>query len=319
MFKMNKTSISIVVPAYNEEKNILILYQRLKKALREISNSYEIIIIDDGSKDNTLKNIQKLSKKDKKVKGISFSRNFGHMSALSAGIKRSTGKKVALIDADLQDPPEVIPKMWKKSNQGYEVVYGIKKKRKEGAAKKILFDGFYKILETLSNYKMPSNVGTFSLIDRRVVEVINNIPEKNKYLSGLRAWVGFKQTGIIYEREKRSYDQASSFKKLFKLASDAIFSFSYIPLRIASIIGIICATIALIGIIAVIMLRLFFGWGIVGWASTLVTILLFSSIQLITLGIIGEYLARIYDEVKNRPEYVIKEMIGLSNEVTREN
>lgn len=304
--------ISIIVPIYNEEKNIPVLYKRLKNELYKISKNHEIIFVNDGSYDKSLSILKKLRKKDKKLKIVSFSRNFGHMAAINAGLKESSGKKVVIMDADLQDPPEIISKMYEKSKKGYEVVYGIKKKRKEGTIKKFMFTTFYKILNSISQIKMPLDSGTFSLIDRRVVDILISLPERNKYLSGLRAWTGFSQTGIVYERGARIAGKPTSFRKLLKLAFDGFFSFSYIPLKIASFLGFIFALIAFIFILVVFVLRIFFDAGIVGWASTMSTILLMGGIQLITLGIIGEYLARIYDEVKNRPEYIISEKIGIS-------
>jgi len=303
--------ISVVIPVFNEEDNISILYDKLKTVLGKISENHEIVFINDGSTDSTARKLKSLRKKDKKVKYITFSRNFGHMSALDAGLKYASGERIAIIDADLQDPPEAIIKMYKKSLEGYNVVYGIKTKRKEGAIKRFLFSSFYKTLNKISSYKMPLNAGTFSIIDSRITSVLRNLPERNKYFSGLRAWVGFKQTGVVYKRSARTKGKPSSLKKLFKLALDGFFSFSYIPLKAASFFGFIFASIAFIMIIFVIVGRIFFKLGIVGWASTLSAILLIGGVQLITLGIIGEYLARIYDQVKNRPEYIISEKAGL--------
>ncbi|MBX4205653.1 glycosyltransferase family 2 protein [Candidatus Microgenomates bacterium] len=305
-----KITVSVVIPIFNEEKNIPILFKRLEKTLKKLTSSYEIIFINDGSHDKSLQKLKELRNKNKKVKIATFSRNFGHMSAVNAGLVLSLGEKVIIMDADLQDPPEVIEKMWHKSKEGYQVIYGIKEKRKENFVRKFLFSTFYKILNNISSYKMPLDAGTFSLLDRKIVNILINLPEKNKYISGLRAWTGFKQTGIVYERAARYSGKPMSIRKLTKLAMDGMISFSYLPLRLASFFGFICATLAIIAIIGVIILRIFFGWGIIGWASTLTTILLVSGVQLITLGIIGEYLARIYDEVKGRPEYIFSEKIG---------
>lgn len=302
--------LSVVIPVYNEEKNIAELYRRLKPVLKSIIPRYEIIFINDGSTDQTLTKLQRLRAKDRLVKIISFSRNFGHMAAINAGLAHSSGKRVLLMDADLQDPPEVIPQMWEKANLGFEVVYGIKTNRKEGLPRRLLFSSFYKILNLVSPYKMPANVGTFSLMDQKVAKILASLPERNKYLSGLRAWTGFSQTGVVYERGHRFSGQPASFRRLIKLALDGLVSFSYIPLRVATILGFFCAIIAFISIMVVLLLRIFFNFGIVGWASTLSTVLLMGGIQLITLGILGEYLARIYDEVKNRPEFIITEKTG---------
>lgn len=304
------TNLSAIIPVYNEEKNIPVLYKRLKIVFNKISKNHEIIFINDGSVDNSKKEIQKIIRRDKKVKFINFSRNFGHMSAVSAGLAHAKGNKVVLMDADLQDPPEVITKMIKKAKEGYDVVYGIKEKRKEGVVRRVLFKSFYKILDNISTYKMPLDSGTFSLMDKKVVAVLNILPEKNKYLSGLRSWVGFSQIGITYERAARYSGKPMSIKKLTKLAIDGFVSFSYLPLRLASFLGFLTATVAFIFTVVVLVLKIFFGFGLIGWASTLSAILLLSGVQLITLGIIGEYLARIYDQVKSRPEYIISEKIG---------
>lgn len=302
--------LSVVVPVFNEEKNIPILHQRLKKTLQKITKDYEIIFINDGSSDKTKNKILQIRKSDKKTKLINFSRNFGHMSAVSAGLQHTRGEKIVLMDADLQDPPEVIFDMWQIAKKGFDVVYGVKEKRKENFLRRFLFTSFYRILDAISSYKMPLDSGTFSLMDRKVVEVLITLPEKNKYLSGLRSWVGFSQTGIVYERAARYAGKPMSIRKLTKLAIDGFVSFSYLPLRLASFLGFATALIAFVFIAIVMILRIFFGFGLVGWASTLSAILLLSGVQLITLGIIGEYLARIYDQVKSRPEYIISEKIG---------
>lgn len=305
--------LSVIIPVFNEGKNIQELHLRLRKVLKKIDGSYEVIFVNDGSHDNSLTAIKALRTGDKRVKFISFSRNFGHMPAVSAGLKYSKGDKIVIMDADLQDPPEAIVDLYRKSKEGFDVVYGIKKKRKEGILKRFLFTSFYKIFNSVSPYKMPLDAGTFSIIDEKVANVLRNLPEKNKYISGLRFWAGFTQIGVVYERGRRKSGKAVSLIKLFKLAIDGIISFSFLPLRIASIFGFLCASIALISIILVLILRIFFGIGIVGWASTMSTILLMAGVQLITLGIIGEYLARIYDEVKGRPEYVISEKVGFKS------
>lgn len=302
--------ISIIIPVFNEERNIPLLYERLIKTLKGITNKYEIIFINDGSTDETLSAIRKIHKKNKLVKAISFSRNFGHMSAVDAGIKSSKGKKVVLMDADLQDPPELIEKLYKKSLEGFDIVYAIKAKRQEGLLRNFLFKYYYLILNKLSSYQMPEHAGTFSLMDRKIVDILANLDERNKYFSGLRAWAGFSQTGILYRRPKRYTGKPASMRRLVKLGLDGIFSFSYLPLRLASILGFFFAFIAFLFIIVVLYARFFLGYGLIGWASTMSSLLLIGGVQLITLGIIGEYLARIYDEVKHRPNFIISEKIG---------
>lgn len=301
-------ALSVIIPIYNEEGNIPELYRRLTQTLKEIEN-YELIFINDGSKDQSFELLKNLSK-DKKVKILSFSRNFGHMAAIDAGIVHANGQKVVIIDADLQDPPEIILEMLDRAEEGFDVVYGIKTNRKEGTLRKTLFKSFYQVLNKITNYKMPADAGTFCLLDQKVVTILRNLPERNKYFSGLRAWTGFNQTGVVYERDARFAGKPASFQRLFKLAFDGIFSFSYFPLKLASILGFVFAVFSFIFIVLVGILRLFFGFGIVGWASLMSTVLFIGGIQLITLGIIGEYLARIYDEVKNRPEFIIAEKIN---------
>lgn len=302
--------ISIIIPVFNEEKNIQLLYERLIKTLNEIVKTYEIIFINDGSRDNTLQIIKKINKKNRAVKAISFSRNFGHMSAVDAGIKASKGKKTVLMDADLQDPPELIEKLYKKSLEGFDIVYAIKTKRQEGPIRNFLFTKYYLLLNKLSSYHMPEHAGTFSIMDRKIVDILANLDERNKYFSGLRAWAGFSQIGILYKRPKRHAGKPASMRRLIKLGLDGIFSFSYLPLRFASILGFIFASVAFLFILVVLYARFFLGYGLIGWASTMSSILLIGGVQLITLGIIGEYLARIYDEVKHRPNFIIAEKIG---------
>lgn len=299
--------ISIVVPVYNEATNLHEFYKRITKTLRSLNLIYELIFVNDGSKDKSIEIIKKFSRKDRQVKFISFTRNFGQMAAISAGLQHAKGKKIIVMDADLQDPPEVIPKMYKKAKEGYEIVYGTKIKRKEGFIKRTLFELFYKILGNIAQLKMPPNAGTFSIIDNKVARTLVGLPERNKYFSGLRVWTGFSQTSITYERHARLSGKAKPLKSLFSLALNGLVSFSYLPLRVASLFGFFFAFTSFVLIAAVIIGRLVLGWGIVGWASSVSLTLFIGGVQLITLGIIGEYLARIFDEVKARPEFVIRE------------
>lgn len=305
-----KIKISVVVPIFNEEGNINILYTKLRETLLKIDRNYEIVFINDGSIDNSYKLLKTIGKKDKKVKILSFSRNFGHMSAINAGLELCGGERVVVMDADMQDPPFVIEKMYKKSLEGFDVVYGVKKKRKENFIRVYMMKVFYRLLSKISNVKIPLDAGTFSLITRKVVNHINELPERNKYYSGLRAWAGYNQTGVTYERAKRYKGKEASYARLFKLAMDQIVSFSFVPLKLASFLGFIFSFVAFLMIIVLFILKFFVNLGIVGWTSTITTILLIGGVQLITLGIIGEYLARIYDEVKHRPEYIVKEKIN---------
>jgi len=305
-----KVKLSVVIPIYNEEGNIEILYSKLKETLKKVTKDFEIIFINDGSFDNSYNLLKKISKKDKKTKLISFSRNFGHMAAINAGLEHAKGERVVVMDADMQDPPFVIEKMYKKSLEGFDVVYGVKKKRKENFIRVYMMKVFYRLLNKISNIAIPLDAGTFSLVTRKVVDHINSLPEKNKYFSGLRAWTGYSQTGVVYERAKRYKGKEASYARLFKLAMDQIVAFSFVPLKLASFLGFIFSAVAFLMIIVLFILKFFVNLGIVGWTSTITTILLIGGVQLITLGIIGEYLARIYDEVKHRPEYIVKEKVN---------
>lgn len=313
--KLAKT-ISAVVPVFNEDAVVLEFYNRIKKVLEEVADSFELIFVDDGSQDATLQKLKDLRVKDGRIKIISFSRNFGHAMAISAGIEHASGDAVVVIDGDLQDPPEVISEFLKKWEEGYPVVYGIRRKRKEWFGKRLAYWAFYRIFRKLafaSLSNVPLDAGDFCLMDRQVVEVIKNLPERNRFLRGLRSWAGFRQSGVEYERAGRFAGSTKySLKKLIKLAADGIFSFSYAPLRVATFFGFFVAAAAFAGIIFALYLRLVKGLvGTIGYYSTLISVLFIGGVQLISVGILGEYVARVYEEVKRRPLYVVKEKIGL--------
>lgn len=306
--------ISVVAPVFNEEIVVEEFYNRMKKVLEEATLEYEIIFVDDGSYDSTLKKLSVLHNKDSKVKVISFSRNFGHTTAVSAGLEFVSGDMVMIIDSDLQDPPEVLFDFLKKWQEGYKVVYGVRTKRKEWFGKRFAYWAFYRLFKKLSALKdIPVDAGEFSLLDRQVADIIKSLPERNLFLRGLRIWVGFKHCGVVYERSSRfAGDTKYPFGKLLKLALDNIFSFSSVPLKIATMIGFIITSLDFLIILIVMYLRIFYGLiGVPGFSSTIIAIFFIGGVQLISLGILGEYIARIYDEVKHRPRYVIKEKIGL--------
>ncbi len=302
---------SIVIPVLNEEKVLNELYKRLTKVMTDIGESYEIIFINDGSTDNSLKIMKQLQTHDKRIKIIDFSRNFGHQIAITAGIDFTSGDAVITIDADLQDPPEVIPNLIKKWKEGYEVIYGIREKRKgENFFKKITALIFYRLINKMTMINMPPDSGDFRLIDKKVVNNLKNIRENNRYVRGLTYWIGFKQIGVPYERDKRFAGKSKyPIKKLFKLAYDAIFSFSNFPLKIATYFGFIVSFLSFLYLIYALIIKLFTNSVIHGWTSLMISILFLGGVQLICLGIIGEYIARINDEVKKRPLYIIKEII----------
>lgn len=302
---------SIVIPVLNEEKVLNELYKRLTKVMTDIGESYEIIFINDGSTDNSLKIMKQLHTHDKRIKIIDFSRNLGHQIAITAGIDFTSGDAVITIDADLQDPPEVIPDLIKKWKEGYEVIYGIREKRKgENFFKKISTLIFYRLINKMTMINMPPDSGDFRLIDKKVVNNLKNIRENNRYVRGLTYWIGFKQIGVPYERDKRFAGKSKyPIKKLFKLAYDAIFSFSNFPLKIATYFGFIVSFLSFLYLIYALIIKLFTNSVIHGWTSLMISILFLGGVQLICLGIIGEYIARINDEVKKRPLYIIKEII----------
>ena len=310
---MNK--ISVIVPMYYEEEVAKECYTRLKNVLEKIENyNYEIIFVNDGSKDKTLEILKEIAKENKKVKIISFSRNFGHQCAVTAGLRYVTGDAIVIIDADLQDPPELIPEMIKLWENGNEVIYGKRKSREgESRFKLLTASMFYKTLNALSDVEIPKDTGDFRLVDRKVVEVINSLPEHNKFLRGLFSWVGFKQKAYEYERKERYAGKTKyPLKKMLKLAQDGIFSFSIKPLKIVGAMGILSVIISII-LFVYAVLSYAFDWNnlVPGWTSLMVTMTFIGGMILISLWMIGEYIGRIYDETKRRPEYIIDETINI--------
>ena len=311
--------VSVIVPMYYEEEVAEECYKRLKKVLEGLSEKYlfEIIFINDGSKDKTLNILENIAQDNKNVKVISFSRNFGHQCAVTAGLKYITGDAIVIIDADLQDPPELIPEMLKLWEDGNEVIYG-KRKSREGESKFKLLTAsmFYKTLNALSDVEIPKDTGDFRLVDRKVVEVINSLPEHNKFLRGLFSWVGFKQIPFEYERKERVAGKTKyPLSKMLKLAQDGIFSFSTKPLRIVGTMGIISILISII-ILIYSILSYIFNWNDLasGWTSMMVTMTFLGGMILISLWMIGEYVGRIYDETKRRPEYIIEKTININKD-----
>lgn len=307
--------ISIVIPVYNEEKILEISYKKIKSILENIDQyDYEIIFVNDGSKDQTLSILELISKENNKIKILSFSRNFGQEAALTAGLKCVTGDAIVIIDADLQDPPELIPEMLKLWEQGNEVVYGKRKRRKgESAFKLLSAKMFYKTLNALSDVEIPKDTGDFRLVDKKVVEVINSMPEHNKFIRGLFSWVGFKQYAYEYKRNERIAGNSKyPFKKMWKLATDGIVSFSTKPLKIVGGIGILTIILSIcILIYSLVSFALKLNNLIPGWTSIMVAITLFSGVQLLSIYIMSGYISRIYDETRKRPEYIIDKKINI--------
>ena len=304
--------LSVVIPVYNEEENIPELYRRLDAVISKGGWDAEIIFVDDASKDGTLPLIASLAIKDPRVRCISFSRNFGHQIGVSAGIEHAKGDAVVIMDGDLQDPPETIPDLIRKFKEGYDVVYAVRKKRKGNAIKRIAYFFFYRLLRKIANIDLPLDSGDFSLISKKTAGIIAAMPERNRYVRGLRSWIGFRQAGVEFERDARFKGEAKySFTKLLKLAYDGIFSFSHFPIKLVTMFGFGCAGTAFLGIIYVLYLRLFTDRSFPAYASTAIIILFLAGIQLISLAIIGEYVGRISDESKRRPLYIAKEKINL--------
>lgn len=310
-----KKLISVIVPMYYEEEVAYECYNRLYSVLSNIEGyKYEILFVNDGSTDKTLSILKEIADRDTNVKVLSFSRNFGHQVAVSCGIDHAKGDAVVIIDADLQDPPELIPDMIKLWEQGYEVIYGKRKKRK-GETKFKLFTAkiFYQVLDHLSDVHIPRDTGDFRLIDKKVVNVLKSLTEHNRFLRGLVAWTGFKQIPIEYERDERFAGETKyPLKKMIKFAADGIISFSSKPLRLIMGLGIISVVLALLIMLYAILSYILPSIETVsGWTSIMVTVTFLGGIQLISIGILGEYIARIYDENKNRPLYILSEKINL--------
>ncbi len=307
--------VSLVIPMYYEEEVAEKCYERVTENLKKLQNyEYEIIFVNDGSKDKTLEILEKIAKQDEQVKVVSFSRNFGHQCAVTAGLKYVTGDAIVIIDADLQDPPELIPEMLKLWEEGNEVIYG-KRKTREGESKFKLLTAklFYNTLNALSDVDIPKDTGDFRLVDKKVVEVINSLPEHNKFLRGLFSWVGFKQKEFEYERKERAAGKTKyPLKKMLKLALDGIISFSTKPLKLVGGLGILAIMISVV-ILLYSILSFLFRWNnlTAGWTSIMVTVTFFSGTILISLWMIGEYIARIYDETKARPQYIIEREINV--------
>lgn len=304
------TDLSIVIPVYNESENIRHLYERLTTVLKQMNVSSELIFVNDGSRDDSLELIKKFSADDPRIKYISFSRNFGHQIAISAGIDKSHGNAVAIIDADMQDPPELIPLLYKKYSEGFDVVYTKRSRRKDRSIiKKTAYKLFYRILSRISSIPIPLDAGDFRIISRKVADVLKNMPEQQKFLRGQITWIGFRQTHIEYEREQRAGGKPEyTYRKLIHLALDGITSFSNLPLRIATIAGLIVSGISFLLILYALYSYFFFGQSTPkGWTSLMISILFIGGIQLLSIGIIGEYISRLITNVRQRPLYIIEE------------
>jgi glycosyltransferase involved in cell wall biosynthesis len=317
---LDQPTYSVVAPVYNEEALVAEFCQRTIAALEPLGEPFEVVLVNDGSRDHSPDIIRQLHDQDPRIKVVNFSRNFGHQIAITAGMDYAKGQAVTVIDSDLQDPPEVIPRMIDEWKRGYQVVYGVRGEREgETAFKLATASLFYRLIRKITNVDIPLDAGDFRLMDRRVVEALNSMREQKRFMRGLSVWVGFKQTGVTYRRDARKAGETKyPLRKMIRFALDGITAFSYLPLQLATYLGFTVATLSLLGLIAVIVLRLIgSGESFYGQASTLVSVLFLGGIQLIFLGIIGEYLGRIYDEVKRRPLYIVAETLGIEEDSGR--
>ncbi len=312
--------VSIIIPCYNEEAVMEHLFTRLNKVLENLSYDVEIICVSDGSIDETWSLIRRFSENDKRWKGLSLSRNFGHQMAVSAGLAQAKGECSCIIDADLQDPPEVLVDFLDAWELGNEVVYGVRRRREDKGLKRVLAWVYYRFLKKLSSVEIPIDAGDFCLLDEKVVHIMNKLPERNRYLRGLRVWCGFRHYAVEFDREARVAGEVRyTFQQSLKLACDGLFSFSAVPLKLASHIGLLVSLTAFLGAVVTLLQRLFpvffdkFGMAPApGFATIVISILFLGGVQLICLGILGEYISRIYKEVQARPNWIISEATNLN-------
>jgi glycosyltransferase involved in cell wall biosynthesis len=302
-------SLSVVCPCFAEERNLAELYQRVAGVCGKIGCTFELILVDDGSPDGTWDAIFRLSQNDSRVRGIRLSRNYGHQLALAAGLSSCRGERVLMIDSDLQDPPELLEEMMRLMDQGFENVYGRRISRQgTSLTKRFFYHTYYRVLSFLADCEIPRDSGDFRLISRRIVDIINAMPEHHRFIRGMISWVGFRQIAVPYHRDSRHAGRSGyTWSKLFQLAFDGITSFSIKPLRIATLLGGITGVFALIMVAYIVVATVLFGRDVPGWPSLMVAILAVGSLQLFVLGILGEYLGRLFLESKRRPLYLIQE------------
>lgn len=306
-----KSLVSMVVPVFNETEVLGPFYERATRALAGLPGcDYEIVFVEDGSGDDSFRQLAAYAEKDPRVRVLKFSRNFGHQIAITAGIDHARGDCVVIIDADLQDPPEVIASMIDKWREGFDVVYGVRSDRDgESAMKLMTASAFYRLLQRVTNVKIPANVGDFRLMSRRAVDEFKRLREKDRFVRGLVSWIGFNQTGVTYRRDKRYAGETKyPYRKMIRFAFDGITSFSTAPLKLATWTGYVAALLAVMYLLSVFIQKLL-GYTVEGWATIMVAMLFLGSVQLICLGILGEYLGRIFNEVKPRPMYVVEQVL----------
>lgn len=300
--------LSVVIPFLNEEQNIPLLVEQLRKEISGMGiDDYELIFVDDGSSDGTVSVLQSLRIEDSRIVILELSRNFGHQVAVSAGLDHAEGKAVVVMDADLQDPPSVVPELVKKWREGYDVAYAIRQNRKENWFKRTAYKIFYRLLSRISSVKVPLDAGDFCCMDQRVVRILVAMPERTRFVRGLRSWVGFRQVGVPYDRDARYGGEPKyNFWRLVLLAVDGFVSLSHVPLRLVTTLGFIMSGFALLLGTFFIVKKMVIGLSPPGYASTMTSVFLLAGIQLVTIGVVGEYIGRIFDEVKGRPLYVLR-------------
>jgi dolichol-phosphate mannosyltransferase len=301
--------LSVIIPIYNEEANIPALYERLRGVLDPMALRYEFIFINDGSRDQSLRLVQTLALRDERVRFIDFSRNFGHQIAVTAGLDLAAGEAVVIIDADLQDPPELIGPLYQKLKEGYEVVYAKRRSRQgESVAKKLTAKLFYRLLASITHISIPVDTGDFRIISRKVVDALKSMPEQNKFIRGQISWIGYRQTYVEYDRAERAGGETGyTYRKMIRLALDGITGFSDAPLKAATISGFVVSAVAFMVMLYTLFARFVTGDYEPGWASLMISILFLGGVQLIAVGIIGEYIARLSANVRQRPLYIISD------------
>lgn len=299
--------LSVVIPVFNEEENITVLYSRLTAVLEDTHIDYEIIFVDDGSNDGSLNQLQNLSVQDKRVMVVELARNFGHQVSITAGLDFARGQAVAIMDADLQDPPEVLPEFIAKWRKGYDVIYAIREQRKERWLKRSSYALFYRLLRRVANIDIPLDSGDFCVMDRRVVELLRSMPERSRFIRGIRSWVGLNQVGLPFERHARYAGQSKyTIRRLVLLGLDGLISFSYLPLRFITFLGLSVSCLSIFLAFFYFVKKLLYGLSPPGFATLVVSIFFLAGIQLVTMGVIGEYVGRIFEEAKRRPLYVLR-------------
>lgn len=309
-------TISIVLPVFNESQTLPALYARLAGVMRRLGESYELVFVNDGSRDGSLDLLKKLAAEDAKIRVVSLSRNFGHQMAITCGLDRARGAAVIVMDADLQDPPELIPTLIERWREGYDVVYAVREERQgESLFKRATAALFYRLIRRLSRVEIPADTGDFRLLSRRAVEGLRATTERNRFVRGLVGWIGYRQTGVRFVREERAAGETKyPFRKMLKFAIDGITSFSFVPLQMATYFGFLISGASFLYIVYAVLQKLLTDRPVTGWTSLMVAMLFLGGVQLITLGIIGEYVGRIYEEVKQRPLYLVDETIGFDLE-----